>query len=80
MLAEKTLIGVWTLFCLFRYGFLETVFSVLCSMHAVLRSLLFALVVQACIESQDPVIQSLGFQSLAHLCEADVIGNPDCVV
>lgn len=29
--------------------------------------------VSACIESRDPVIQSLGFQSLAHLCEADVI-------
>ncbi|XP_021298973.1 protein RST1 isoform X2 [Herrania umbratica] len=29
--------------------------------------------VSACIESPDPVIQSLGFQSLAHLCEADVI-------
>lgn len=30
---------------------------------------------QACIENNDPVIQALGFQSLAHLCEADVIGN-----
>lgn len=59
---------------------METVFSVLCSMHAILRPLLFCLIVQACIESQDPVIQSLGFQSLGHLCEADVIGNPDCVV
>ncbi|KAL5572771.1 hypothetical protein UlMin_022368 [Ulmus minor] len=29
--------------------------------------------VSACIESQDPFIQALGFQSLAHLCEADVI-------
>ncbi|KAA8530205.1 hypothetical protein F0562_004914 [Nyssa sinensis] len=29
--------------------------------------------VSVCIESQDPVIRSLGFQSLAHLCEADVI-------
>uniref|UniRef100_A0A2P2K6W6 Protein RST1 isoform X1 n=1 Tax=Rhizophora mucronata TaxID=61149 RepID=A0A2P2K6W6_RHIMU len=29
--------------------------------------------VSACVESQDPIIQSLGFQSLAHLCEADVI-------
>ncbi|KAL5864319.1 hypothetical protein ACOSQ3_001833 [Xanthoceras sorbifolium] len=29
--------------------------------------------VSACIESQDPIIQALGFQSLAHLCEADVI-------
>ncbi|GLU02102.1 hypothetical protein SLE2022_193690 [Rubroshorea leprosula] len=29
--------------------------------------------VSACIESQDPIIQSLGFQSLSHLCEADVI-------
>ncbi|XP_062106921.1 protein RST1 isoform X2 [Humulus lupulus] len=29
--------------------------------------------VSACIESRDPIIQALGFQSLAHLCEADVI-------
>lgn len=29
------------------------------------------------MEGQDPVVQSLGFQSLAHLCEADVIGNLD---
>ncbi|KAK1568532.1 hypothetical protein Q3G72_025587 [Acer saccharum] len=29
--------------------------------------------VSACIESQDPIVQALGFQSLAHLCEADVI-------
>ncbi|XWS44143.1 hypothetical protein CRYUN_Cryun15aG0019200 [Craigia yunnanensis] len=29
--------------------------------------------VSACIESPDPTIQALGFQSLAHLCEADVI-------
>ncbi|KAK4603584.1 hypothetical protein RGQ29_012198 [Quercus rubra] len=29
--------------------------------------------VSACIESRDPVIQAIGFQSLAHLCEADVI-------
>ncbi|KAK3032084.1 hypothetical protein RJ639_036298 [Escallonia herrerae] len=29
--------------------------------------------VSACIESQDPTIQALGFQSLAHLCEADVV-------
>ncbi|PON84247.1 Armadillo-type fold containing protein [Trema orientale] len=29
--------------------------------------------VAACIESRDPIIQALGFQSLAHLCEADVI-------
>ncbi|XAR51899.1 hypothetical protein NMG60_11006692 [Bertholletia excelsa] len=29
--------------------------------------------VSACIESSDPIIQALGFQSLAHLCEADVI-------
>ncbi|XVF58012.1 hypothetical protein PTKIN_Ptkin07bG0028200 [Pterospermum kingtungense] len=29
--------------------------------------------VSACIESTDPTIQALGFQSLAHLCEADVI-------
>ncbi|CAB4275232.1 unnamed protein product [Prunus armeniaca] len=32
--------------------------------------------VSSCIENKDPVIQALGFQSLAHLCEADVIGNP----
>ncbi|GAV70241.1 DUF3730 domain-containing protein [Cephalotus follicularis] len=29
--------------------------------------------VSSCVESQDPIIQALGFQSLAHLCEADVI-------
>ncbi|CAL0332493.1 unnamed protein product [Lupinus luteus] len=29
--------------------------------------------VSSCIESQDPVIKALGLQSLAHLCEADVI-------
>lgn len=29
--------------------------------------------VSACIESKDPTIRALGFQSLAHLCEADVI-------
>ncbi|KAE8021495.1 hypothetical protein FH972_007379 [Carpinus fangiana] len=29
--------------------------------------------VSACIESRDPMIHALGFQSLAHLCEADVI-------
>ncbi|CAN0875163.1 Protein RST1 [Linum grandiflorum] len=29
--------------------------------------------VSACIESQDPTIQALGFQGLAHLCEADVV-------
>ncbi|XP_068334570.1 protein RST1 [Pyrus communis] len=29
--------------------------------------------VSACIENKDPIIQALGFQSLAHLCEADVI-------
>ncbi|KAJ6965744.1 hypothetical protein NC652_003584 [Populus alba x Populus x berolinensis] len=29
--------------------------------------------VSACIESQDHIIKALGFQSLAHLCEADVI-------
>ncbi|XP_031286525.1 protein RST1-like isoform X1 [Pistacia vera] len=29
--------------------------------------------VSACIESRDPIVQALGFQSLAHLCEADVI-------
>lgn len=35
---------------------------------------------QACIESKDPVVQALGFQSLAYLCEADVIGNLDFTV
>lgn len=29
--------------------------------------------VSSCIEMQDPLIQALGFQSLAHLCEADVV-------
>ncbi|KAL1203391.1 Protein RST1 [Cardamine amara subsp. amara] len=29
--------------------------------------------VQACIESQDCSVRALGFQSLSHLCEADVI-------
>ncbi|KAL9458356.1 hypothetical protein AB3S75_007260 [Citrus x aurantiifolia] len=29
--------------------------------------------VAACIESRDPIIQALGLQSLAYLCEADVI-------
>ncbi|EOA23150.1 hypothetical protein CARUB_v10016560mg [Capsella rubella] len=29
--------------------------------------------VQACIESQDSPVRALGFQSLSHLCEADVI-------
>ncbi|XP_010514478.1 PREDICTED: protein RST1-like isoform X3 [Camelina sativa] len=29
--------------------------------------------VQACIESQDCQVRALGFQSLSHLCEADVI-------
>ncbi|XP_038703770.1 protein RST1 isoform X2 [Tripterygium wilfordii] len=29
--------------------------------------------VETCIESKDPVVQSLGIQGLAHLCEADVI-------
>ncbi|CAN1347180.1 Protein RST1 [Linum perenne] len=29
--------------------------------------------VSACIESRDPTIQALGFQGLAHLCEADVV-------
>ncbi|KAL0450695.1 UNVERIFIED_CONTAM: protein RST1, partial [Sesamum latifolium] len=29
--------------------------------------------VAACIENHDPLVQSLGLQSLAHLCEADVI-------
>lgn len=29
--------------------------------------------VSACVESQDPVIQAIGLQSVAHLCESDVI-------
>ncbi|XP_019227085.1 PREDICTED: protein RST1 isoform X2 [Nicotiana attenuata] len=29
--------------------------------------------IAACIEKQDPLIQSLGLQSLSHLCEADAI-------
>ncbi|XP_031384334.1 protein RST1 isoform X2 [Punica granatum] len=29
--------------------------------------------ISACIESRDPLVQALGFQSLAHLCEADVL-------
>ncbi|MCL7043378.1 hypothetical protein MKW94_013584 [Papaver nudicaule] len=29
--------------------------------------------VSACIESQDPTVKALGFQSLGHLCEADVV-------
>ncbi|KAH6791043.1 hypothetical protein C2S51_006049 [Perilla frutescens var. frutescens] len=29
--------------------------------------------VAACIENRDPLVQSVGLQSLAHLCEADVI-------
>ncbi|XP_058188186.1 protein RST1 isoform X3 [Rhododendron vialii] len=29
--------------------------------------------VSACIESEDPIVQALGFQSLSYLCEADVI-------
>ncbi|KAK6928380.1 Focadhesin/RST, DUF3730 [Dillenia turbinata] len=29
--------------------------------------------VAACIESRDPTLQAIGLQSLAHLCEADVI-------
>ncbi|XP_051141067.1 protein RST1 isoform X2 [Andrographis paniculata] len=29
--------------------------------------------VAACIENHDPLVQSLGLQSLSHLCEADVI-------
>lgn len=33
---------------------------------------------QACIESEDPIIRALGFQSLSHLCEADVIGMLLC--
>ncbi|WJX70216.1 hypothetical protein P8452_54347 [Trifolium repens] len=31
------------------------------------------LTVSSCIECQDPIIKALGLQSLAHLCEADVI-------
>ncbi|XP_044502428.1 protein RST1 isoform X3 [Mangifera indica] len=37
------------------------------------RGVDLVLSVSACIESRDPIIQALGFQSLAHLCEADVI-------
>lgn len=37
--------------------------------------LVYSLNQQACIESPDPMIQALGFQGLAHLCEADVIGK-----
>ncbi|PNX80338.1 hypothetical protein L195_g036337 [Trifolium pratense] len=33
------------------------------------------LTVSSCIECQDPIIKALGLQSLAHLCEADVIGK-----
>ncbi|XP_026387269.1 protein RST1-like isoform X3 [Papaver somniferum] len=29
--------------------------------------------VSACIESRDPTVKALGFQSLGHLCEADVV-------
>ena len=52
--------------CFFWYGFLKTIFSLLCPVHAVLL---------ACIESQDPVIRSPGPQNLVHLFEADVTGN-----
>ncbi|KAL2528915.1 Protein RST1 [Forsythia ovata] len=31
------------------------------------------LTVAVCIENQDPLVQTLGLQSVAHLCEADVI-------
>ncbi|KAL3526395.1 hypothetical protein ACH5RR_011051 [Cinchona calisaya] len=37
------------------------------------RGVDLVLSVAACIENEDPLIQSLGLQSLAHLCEADVI-------
>ncbi|KAF7819538.1 protein RST1 isoform X1 [Senna tora] len=37
------------------------------------RGIDLILSVSSCIESQDPVIKALGLQSLAHLCEADVI-------
>lgn len=55
---------------------LEAFFFFVFSIHSVIRCLLFALNQQSCIENKDPVIQALGFQSLAHLCEADIIGNP----
>ncbi|KAJ1389506.1 hypothetical protein SESBI_38241 [Sesbania bispinosa] len=37
------------------------------------RGVDLVLSVSSCIESQDPLIKALGLQSLAHLCEADVI-------
>lgn len=51
--------------------FLVSLFPV----HAFLRNLVLCLKKQSCIECQDPAIKALGLQSLAHLCEADVIGN-----
>lgn len=30
---------------------------------------------QSCIESQDCTVQGLGFESLAYLCEADLVGK-----
>lgn len=47
----------------------------LLAVHAFLRNLVLFWNKQSCIESPDPVIKALGLQSLAHLCEADVIGN-----
>lgn len=47
-------------------------------MHVASSFLISLLNQQACIESQDPIIQALGFQSLSHLCEADVIGMLLC--
>ncbi|CAI9111482.1 OLC1v1011710C1 [Oldenlandia corymbosa var. corymbosa] len=37
------------------------------------RGVDLVLSVEACIENEDNLVQSLGLQSLAHLCEADVI-------
>lgn len=46
--------------------------------HIASSFLIYPLNQQACIESEDPIIQALGFQSLSHLCEADVIGMLLC--
>ncbi len=32
-------------------------------------------IIQACIESEDPAITALGFDSLSELCNADIIGQ-----
>ncbi|XP_012568053.1 protein RST1 isoform X2 [Cicer arietinum] len=37
------------------------------------RGVDLVLSVSSCIECQDPIVKALGLQSLAHLCEADVI-------